>query len=213
MSSIRALLSRGIELVHRFVRLAVSRGVPLAKEVDAWALPRARALIRTLLAYSTRAVRWTAITLARATAIVISSLDRHLPKLIHAIAAFMKEATTLILAAVRAVVEFAKVHHPRSPAVDTRAGRFWWHGVEAVEGATAALRRRQKRFGGAVSALSQSPSNVGRRSTAALNSDTDDPAVAAGEQHPAASGPVIDQSVMSSGASPRESNSSRISSR
>ena len=203
----------GIEFVDRFVKLSVSRAVPLARKAVAWARPRAKAAIRTFIAHSRRALRWTAIELARVTAVVIASLERNLPKAIDRAAAFTKEATRLTLAALRAGAEFAKLHRPHSPAVDTRGGRFWWHGVEALEGATAALRRTQKRLALAMRALSQKLASVGTSSGPPRDPEADQADVAAGEQHVAAFGPATSQSVMSSGASPSESSSSRISSR
>lgn len=214
MNKVWAYLRLGMEFVERSVRWSVRRGVALARRADAWAWPRARAVASTFIAQSARALRWTAITVALIAAGVISTLERELPKAIDRMAAFRKEAAMLTLAALRSSAEFAKLHRPRAPAGHTRASRSWWYGVEAVEGTTAALRRKQQRLSAALRKLSQNPASIGLPSGPPRDAETDHQAdAAAGEQHLAVIGPATSQSVMSSGARPSESSSSRISSR
>jgi hypothetical protein len=212
MSNVRAYFRLGVDLVERYVRLSVNRAGWMARRLDEWARPRARALARRVAVRGVRAVRTAAITLALITAVLSSNLARYLAKAIDRLAAVRENTTKLILATLRAGAAFATQHRPRAPAVHTRTSRSWWYGVEAVAGSSAALRRLQKRL--SVALRTRYAAYFGRSSTPARDSEPDPlGGVAAGEQHLAALGPTSGQSVMSSGARPSEPSSSRISSR
>jgi hypothetical protein len=212
MSKVWAYFRLGVDLVGHYVRLSVNGAGSVARRVDEWARPRARALARRVAVRGARAARTTAITLVLVTAVLISNLARHLAKAIDRLAAVRERATTLILATLRAGGAFARQHRPRAPAVHTRASRSWWYGVEALAGPSASLRRLQRRL--SVAVRTRLSAYVGRSSGPDRDVEPDHLGdVAAGEQQLAAIGVTSTQSVMSTGVRPSESSSSRISSR
>ena len=212
MSKVWAYLRICVEFVEWSVRSAVSGSGPAARKVYEWTRPRARSLARKAADHGGRALLAAMITLALVAAVVIGSLERQLPKAIERLAVFGKSATLFTRAALRASAGFAEQHRPRAPAVHTRASRAWWHGVEALAGSSVALQRLRSRLSIAVgtryAAYFGEPSNAdGDSETVPLSN------VAAGEQQLAAIASTSSQSVMSSGASPSEPSSARISSR
>jgi hypothetical protein len=145
MSELRDFVRLGVLFAERSVRSWMSRLGPVVRRVDEWTRKHARAVALRVAADGARAARSTAITFALVTAVLLSNVTRGLPKAVARRAAAIAEgAATLISAAVRAGVEFARLHRPRAPAVHTRASRSWWYGVEAVEGTGVVLRRMQR---------------------------------------------------------------------